>query len=149
MTGFRLLFGSLYKLLHFGNHNLGQLRYTSSPMRSFDHAHVERRPVLRPAARLPRRPAIALPRGRGRGSQRDAEGSGEGCCTLEDYSRLPKVGTWMKDAFCWFFFFLCFGIGGRSCSNFMAPTINGHQAGWLETSYTPSESTWPSGTYEA
>ena len=25
---------------------------------------------------------------------------------------------------CWFHFFVLFGLGGRSCSNFLAPTVN-------------------------
>ena len=40
-----------------------------------------------------------------------------------EYSRLQKVGTWMKDDVCWLSFFLWFGIGGGTCSNFLASTV--------------------------
>ena len=43
---------------------------------------------------------------------------------IADYSRLQKFGMWMKDDVCWMFICLWFGVGGRSCSNFLASTVN-------------------------
>ena len=39
-------------------------------------------------------------------------------------SRLQRVGTWMYDELWWLSFCLWFGIGGRSCSNFLASTVS-------------------------
>ena len=33
------------------------------------------------------------------------------------------LGTWMEDDLCWCSFFLWFGAGGRTCSNFLASTL--------------------------
>ena len=43
--------------------------------------------------------------------------------TLEEYSRLQKVGIWAMEDLCWFPSFSCFGVGGQSYSNFLASTV--------------------------
>ena len=34
-----------------------------------------------------------------------------------------KLGAWTNDDLCWFFYFLWFGVGGRSCFNCLASTV--------------------------
>ena len=37
---------------------------------------------------------------------------------------LGYVGIWMQNDLCWLSFFLWSGVGGRSCSNFLASTAS-------------------------
>ena len=60
---------------------------------------------------------------------------------IDTYSRLKKVGTWMKDDLCWFSFFLWFGIGGRSCYNLMAHTIRDTSCDGLQSLQVPGMDT--------
>ena len=52
-------------------------------------------------------------------------------CVYSRLRRLQQVGRWMWDDFCWLGFFPGFGVGGQSCSNFLASTVGPQKATWL------------------